>query len=144
MPWPLVLLDEAEWLRRQLNRELRPGDCTYARFVLDDLDHRSKELGSNYLSLPNSLQHPRRAPILIRLPHGDTWCPDCMAWSEAQGLHGAGWAISGELPNVTITPSINCVGSFHGFVQSGQITDDCEGRKFKTPLPRVDPPQPGS
>ena len=41
-----------------------------------------------------------------------------------------GWVISGKPPNITITPSIDCVGRYHGFVRDGIITPDCEGRLF--------------
>jgi len=40
------------------------------------------------------------------------------------------WTVTGEIPNVSATPSINCVGSYHGWVRNGIVTDDCEGRKF--------------
>jgi hypothetical protein len=43
---------------------------------------------------------------------------------------GARWEVSGEIPNVTSSPSINYVGIYHGWVQNGVVTDDCEGRKF--------------
>lgn len=43
---------------------------------------------------------------------------------------GGGWTVQGEWPNVTVTPSINCVGVYHGYIQNGQITEDCDGRKF--------------
>lgn len=40
------------------------------------------------------------------------------------------WTVTGEWPNITVTPSINSVGRYHGWIQNGVITDDCEGRKF--------------
>lgn len=40
------------------------------------------------------------------------------------------WSVSGDLPNVTVTPSINMVGVYHGWIQNGVITDDCDGRTF--------------
>ena len=40
------------------------------------------------------------------------------------------WTVEGDWPNVTITPSINCPGYYHGWIRDGQITDDCEGRVF--------------
>ena len=38
------------------------------------------------------------------------------------------WTRSGEPPNVTANPSINWVGTYHGWLKNGELTDDCEGR----------------
>jgi hypothetical protein len=138
MPWPLILLTPDEFLSRlnlSTDRRLAPGHCAYAPQILRPGHYIGAHLGSRYLSLPE----PRRAPILIALPdcvngRYQLWCPDEMAWNAKDGYHGAGWTITGDLPNIAITPSINCVGSYHGFVSlidgKGVITDDCEGRKF--------------
>ncbi len=40
------------------------------------------------------------------------------------------WTRTGDPPNVTVTPSINWVGMYHGHLQNGTLTDDCEGRKL--------------
>ena len=146
MPWPLILLSEPEWRRRRDDYTLVAGHCCYAPWILlprpvpgdpdgrTEDDWRKKELGSRYLTLPDNPERPRRAPILICLPDDGSsptiWCPDCMAWNSAQGSHGHGWEVNGVLPNVTITPSINYPGRYHGWVQAGVVTDDCEGRRF--------------
>jgi hypothetical protein len=41
------------------------------------------------------------------------------------------WTVTGSLPNITVVPSINCIGRYHGFITDGIISDDCEGRKFQ-------------
>lgn len=46
------------------------------------------------------------------------------------GTNGHMWQVSGEIPNVTAHPSINFVGIYHGWVQNGVVSDDCEGRRF--------------
>jgi hypothetical protein len=139
MPWPLILIGEAEWKRRRSDYTLTVGHCVYASWIIvpdqhGEDDWRKKELGSRYWSLPNSPEKPRRAPIMICLPDDSSsptiWCPDCMAWSAAQGSHGHGWEVNGTLPNVTITPSINYPGRFHSYVRDGMVEDDVEGRKF--------------
>jgi hypothetical protein len=43
---------------------------------------------------------------------------------------GAGWTRTGTPPNVTASPSINYEGEYHGWLQNGVLTDDCEGRVF--------------
>lgn len=41
-----------------------------------------------------------------------------------------GWTWSGEPPNITISPSINCEGRYHGYVQNGIVTHCLDGRLF--------------
>jgi hypothetical protein len=62
----------------------------------------------------------------IALPHRD---PDpewsrfwCTLLGDEQNRR---WDVSGEAPNITVSPSINCVelGGWHGFIQNGAITD---------------------
>jgi hypothetical protein len=134
-----VLLSEAEWKRRREDYTLTVGHCCYAPWILvpnaeGEDDWRKKELGSRYWNLPSQPERPRRAPILICLPDDGSsptiWCPDQMAWNGDQGSHGHGWEVNGILPNVTITPSINYPMRYHGWVTSGVVSDDCEGRKF--------------
>jgi hypothetical protein len=137
MPWPLILLPSDEWFLRHQHHDprlepLQIGHCAVAPWVFteDGYSHVRKALGSKYLALPE----PRRAPIVIALPYHNQkyqiWFPDERAWDAKQGYHGEGWTITGDLPNISITPSINCVGTYHGYVDKGQITSDCEGRKF--------------
>lgn len=63
-------------------------------------------------------------PIMVKLPGGHDWCLD----SEASG--GGYWVRSGTPPHLEVHPSINVVGSYHGWLQGGVLTDDCEGRRF--------------
>lgn len=69
----------------------------------------------------------QRQPIAVTLPccNGYAFCVDSDATSGA-----GGWRVSGDPPNVTVSPSINIVGLYHGWIQNGVISDDCEGRTF--------------
>lgn len=40
------------------------------------------------------------------------------------------WQVTGTLPNVSVTPSINMIDVYHGYITNGMLTDDCDGRKF--------------
>lgn len=40
------------------------------------------------------------------------------------------WGRSGTPPRVTVSPSINIVGDYHGWVRDGKVTPDCEGRTY--------------
>lgn len=52
----------------------------------------------------------------------------CLDQNSTDGT--SGWTVSGEAPNLTVTPSINAAGEYHGFITNGVIGDDLEGRKF--------------
>lgn len=145
MSWPLVLLSTFEW-KDYLNRyALMPGHCCFAPWILDPGNagadfYRSKALGDKYLTLPHTVEKPRRAPILIALPDDTLWCPDEMAWGGAQGHYGTGWTVTGDLPAITCFPSINYPGRFHSWVRNGVLEDDCEGRFFTPCGKPVAPP----
>lgn len=51
-------------------------------------------------------------------------------WENGKIVAVHRWTVTGTAPDVTATPSINCVGVYHGFVTNGEVTEDCEGRKF--------------
>lgn len=89
-----------------------------------------------------------RRPLIVLLPGRNSFlldgccfsgdCSRCNQPREAcrcpgeytsKGYYG-GWAVKGTPPNITVHPSINMNGRYHGFIKDGVITDDCEGRKF--------------
>lgn len=105
------------------------GDMYYAPWYLENNFERSG-LAPHYWARPE----PRRAPIVVHLPskHGGsrTFCVDQMAYNSEQGWHGAGWTISGIEPRLTLSPSINLHGDYHGYLSDGVIADDVEGRSY--------------
>lgn len=112
MSWPCRLIKEpsiADW------DKIRPGDMWFI----------SRTSGADQLAP----EHATRRQLVVCLPgpthfavYGPTWTKD------GAGPHG--WNVVGDPPNLTITPSINCSGVYHGYITNGVITDDCEGRKF--------------
>jgi hypothetical protein len=42
---------------------------------------------------------------------------------EASNSLGAYWTVAGEAPFLTVTPSINVLGVWHGFITNGQLVD---------------------
>jgi hypothetical protein len=70
-----------------------------------------------------------RLPLFVVLPNGEEFCPD-FCYSHTRGNTQAGWTVTGEAPNITVSPSINCIGRFHGWLQNGVISEDVEGRTF--------------
>lgn len=67
----------------------------------------------------------KRPPMVVVLPGYGEWCID----SPMSGTK-LGWLVTGQPPAVTITPSINCEGIYHGFILDGVVGDDVEGRRF--------------
>lgn len=70
-----------------------------------------------------------RAPLVVMMPNGSDFCIDSAFWNQQDGYRG-GWKVSGTAPQMTLEPSINIVGSYHGYLRDGVISDDCEGRTF--------------
>lgn len=103
--WDDVKIGDAWWLS--------PDDAAWPTPVGTKHRHLTRVL---WVALPaaNGEHHP--------------FCVHSPATSE--GSHGAGWDVSGEAPKITVSPSINIVGSYHGWIRDGVISDDCEGRKF--------------
>lgn len=65
----------------------------------------------------------RRPPLMVVLPNGDYFGVDSSISGETRG-----WQVAGEPPRITVSPSINCVGAWHGWLQDGVLSDDVEGR----------------
>lgn len=68
----------------------------------------------------------KRAPIAVVCPNGEVWEID------RKSSNGDGWKVTGDLPNISCTPSI-VVDGYHGYLGSngapvGQFTGDIEGR----------------
>lgn len=63
----------------------------------------------------------KRAPICVVCPNGEQWEID------RKSRDGDGWTVTGELPNITCSPSI-VVDGYHGFLRDGLFTADVDGR----------------
>lgn len=73
---------------------------------------------------PNPYAGPDGRVWAMMMPSGDEW----LIYGPATG--GGKWTVTGELPKITVHPSIHQIGSYHGFVRDGIVTPDCEGRVF--------------
>jgi hypothetical protein len=71
-----------------------------------------------------------RPPLVVCLPDSQVqYTPFCVDIASDDD-DDKGWTVTGTPPLITVTPSINAVGSYHGYIKNGIISDDCEGRKF--------------
>ena len=123
MPVQCRFVDREEQIAR--GEKPQPGDMWFVPAMLDPAHN------GFYLKhiLSNEYQRDwlgKRAPLIIVLPNGDWFNPD----SRYSDRGGPGWTVIGKPPCITVSPSINCVGRWHGWLQNGVLSDDVEGRKF--------------
>jgi hypothetical protein len=114
------------WLCKLINpdevpdKERQPGDMWFEPWYLQS-DHERYYLSDYYL---NNVKG-KRPPIVVRLPSGRDFCVDGRTRGDSSG-----WVVTGDAPNITVHPSINHVGKYHGWLQSGMLSEDVEGRTF--------------
>lgn len=64
-----------------------------------------------------------RPPLMVILPGKYYHSLDGKCYNGSQGYYD-GWQVSGTPPLITVAPSINAVGRYHGFLQNGIFTDN--------------------
>lgn len=117
-------------------RQLKCGDMWYARGddgqVVSEERRRGMHLTAHYWA-----HNAGRPPIMVLLPQRystgpglQEFCVDGQCHNGERGYYD-GWTVSGTPPQITVSPSINMVGSYHGYLQNGVVTDDVDGRKFE-------------
>ncbi len=104
--------------------ELRVGDMWLAPYLLEHPVGHVFRPAAKYFA-----RNAHRPPLVVRLPGPVDWCVDGPAWAQGKPTSD-GWDVSGQYPYVTAAPSINIVGIYHGWLQAGVISDECEGRKY--------------
>lgn len=69
---------------------------------------------------------------------GQAWClrlPGDTEWIVyGPSTSGPKWDVQGAPPGITVSPSINAQGRYHGYVKNGVVSPDCEGRTSKEPF----------
>lgn len=105
--------------------ELRVGDMWLAPYLLDGkYDNSIFRPAAKYFQ-----RNAGRQPLVVRLPGTVDWGVDGPPWKDGRPC-GDGWDVSGEPPLITVAPSINILGCYHGGIKAGIISDDCEGRCY--------------
>ena len=123
MPWSIVVHDKpVPWEQRKI------GDAWWV-----DLDDPNNpwhvDVGREHVGL--------RRVLFVTLPGHENGYPFCVHSAASRG--DSGWDVTGTAPKITVSPSIHIVGSYHGWIRDGVITDDCDGRVFRddgSPVPR--------
>lgn len=125
MSWPLkeITLDQ----RRAMNyTDVEPGTCWRIPLSAKVFDETYRDLSIDWVS-PEFTASGRDYLIVVRLPPGGG-----DFFVDYKSTDGAsGWIVTGEMPVITVSPSINAAGAYHGWIQNGVLTDDCEGRKYE-------------
>ncbi len=98
-----------------------PKDCDFDSWpwYLADKD----DLSDHYFQ-----RNAHRQPLLLVLPGHQLFLIDGKCWDN--GRKYGGWTVTGEAPLITVQPSINCKGLYHGFLTNGVLSDDVDGRSF--------------
>jgi len=131
MPWQCRLVGTASDYGALPVSALVPGTMYYGEPCMID---RSNRYGAFCLMTLLSSEYLRdwlatRLPLFVVLPNGEEFCPD-FSYSYTRGNTQEGWTVTGDAPNITVSPSINFVGRWHGFLQNGVLSEDVEGRTF--------------
>lgn len=127
MPWNCRLVEYKKGMHPRQGGVLKVGDMFLAPDD-DDPDAYTIKFHIRNLSDFYYANNKHRRPIIVVLPGPTLFCIDSKCWTS--GNYYGGWTVAGEAPNITITPSINIGGTYHGFLQNGIITDDVDGRVF--------------
>lgn len=127
MPWKINLLSD---------RPLLPqvGDMwPLPEYIEFDKKHPARQPDGSLVSRLSDQywkeNADKRPPLCVVMPGGDEFMIDskCIDFTNepAEGYYG-GWKVIGEAPHITITPSLNLVGRYHGYITNGVISSDCE------------------
>lgn len=128
MTWTCELVDyPGDWT------DLSVGQMFYGPTEAEALAGDEKwdgivKMYAKHLSDYYRANNAHRRPLFVIMPGMAVFCID--GQTHSNGVFAGGWTVTGEAPNITVQPSINLGGVYHGWLQNGVITDDCEGRQY--------------
>lgn len=79
--------------------------------------------------LPRAWWGPEGQGCLCVMTPAGMWPIDGPATGPDGDSRPGVWTRVGEPPAITVSPSINLPGRYHGFLRDGALTDDVEGRR---------------
>lgn len=148
MSWPLRLIEPPRYVNPaspdhpdvgesvQRTRLYEVGDCWLASkndagewYLWPDGEWRQPLKGFYTLSPEYHRDNAHRPPVVVVLPGKCIFVVDACTYADGgPGPHG--WKVTGTPPRLTVAPSINVSGTYHGWLRDGVLTDDCEGRRY--------------
>lgn len=130
MSWPLRFRSDPEpWKDAQI------GDCWYmpehARSFF--IEHQASQQYRHQLAVAKLTDaEPFRPPIVVQLPPGFPFFPDEF-YGRPDNTERNGWTVTGSIEDgsLVVSPSVNVIGTYHGWINGGVVSDDVEGRLFQ-------------
>jgi len=117
MSWPCRLIEKPE-----LNED---GNVDVSKREIGDmwfLDVPAEELKERHLTAQYFAQNANRKPLVVMLPGRNYFLIDGQGFSAEKGHYDC-WTVTGVPPNITMHPSINFVGRYHGWLTNGVVGD---------------------
>lgn len=124
MTWTCHFITEADATALGADGLLRPGHMWYEPGLLGYSVGNPRRPATNYFR-----DNAHRAPIVVYLPGRIEFHVDGPALREGIPV-GVGWEVSGNPPRLTVAPSIDIAGIYHGHLIDGVLSDDLAGRKY--------------
>ena len=109
-----------------MSRAFEVGDCWYAT-KNENGEWCTYADGYRHVIYSDSIapEYANVRPIIVVVPggggHGYPWCVHTRTHGQA-GYGPKGWAVNGELPNITLHPSVNMGKAWHGWIKAGVLT----------------------
>jgi hypothetical protein len=77
----------------------------------------------------------KRPPLIVVLPSGTHFMVDKRFSNTLNSNRASGWKVTGNAPNISVTPSIHYIydefrEGYHGWLSDGMLGDDLEGREY--------------
>lgn len=122
MSWPIRLIPAP-------TNDVGPdGKTGFERRAVGDawFEDRPEKVRRRHLLSP---EHAGKRALVLVLPCGTDFAVYGPTWTAGQA--GAkGWVVAGDPPRLTLTPSVNIGGGWHGHIRDGVISDDVSGIAF--------------
>lgn len=109
-------------------QDMIPGTMFYVPENADLTQWPWYNVTPDHLSSYYHQNNRSRRPLFVVLPGKELFLVDGQCWKDGQRY--GGWEVSGSAPNITVHPSINIGGCYHGWLKNGEVSPDCEGRVY--------------
>lgn len=128
MPTPIKLIGRCPQMNKHRGFTsgvtLTVGDAWFAtlmngRWYIYDHDEPGLDM---FIDLAPGFESQNRKPLCVVLPGRVAFCVDSATVINGEPQKG-GWHVSGPPEKITVHPSINLKGYFHGWIKDGIISD---------------------
>ena len=84
------------------------------------LDVEPDKMKDHHLTDQYFQENASRKPLVVVVPGGHYFLIDAKCYNAQRGFYD-GWKVTGTPPLITVSPSINMEGRFHGFLENGVL-----------------------